>query len=24
VTPGVVNDDLSGFPNSPLRGVEIR
>ncbi len=24
VTPGVVTDDLNGFPDSPLRGVEIR
>ena len=24
VTPGVVSDDLSGFPDSPLRGVEMR
>lgn len=24
VTPGVVSDDLGGFPDSPLRGVEIR
>ncbi len=24
VTPGVVSDDLSRFPDSPLRGVEIR
>ncbi len=24
VTPGVVTDDLSGFPDSPLRGVEMR
>ena len=24
VTAGVVSDDLSGFPSSPLRGVELR
>jgi hypothetical protein len=24
VTPGVVSDDLGGFPDSPLRGVEMR
>jgi hypothetical protein len=24
VTPGVVSDELGGFPDSPLRGVEIR
>lgn len=24
VTPGVVSDDLSGLPDSPLRGVEMR
>jgi hypothetical protein len=24
VTPGVVSDDLGGFPDSPLRGVELR
>lgn len=24
VTPGVVTDELSGFPDSPLRGVEMR
>ncbi len=24
VTPGVVTDDLSGIPDSPLRGVELR
>jgi hypothetical protein len=24
VSPGVVSDELSGFPDSPLRGVEMR